>query len=61
MAMKMVRSSIQKEAYFDLFDVNPIDDVGSSFIPAMFICGTKDTFVAPHHSRELYEKYGGDR
>ena len=39
MALKLVRSSIESKAQFDIFDLNPIDNVDSCFIPAFFICG----------------------
>jgi fermentation-respiration switch protein FrsA (DUF1100 family) len=41
--------------------LNPIENVGTCYIPALFIAGKKDTFVDPHHTEEIYEKYAGDK
>jgi len=41
--------------------LNPIDDVGSCFIPALFAHAEGDDFILPHHSKTLHEKYGGDK
>ncbi|CDW72798.1 UNKNOWN [Stylonychia lemnae] len=61
MALKMVRSSIQSKANFDIFELNPIDHVDTCFIPALFLAGDQDDFVAPQHSKDIYEKYEGDK
>jgi hypothetical protein len=39
LALKMVRSSIESRANFDIFQLNPIDNVESCFIPAFFMAG----------------------
>jgi hypothetical protein len=59
MAFGMVRSSIQTEHNFDIYDVNPIQNVDKCFSPALFLLPEQDDFVQPHHTHELFEKYQG--
>lgn len=59
--MNFVRSSVQKSAGFDIKKLSPIAHVDACFIPALFVAGENDQFVAPSHSRKLYEKYAGDK
>lgn len=60
-AMHMVRSSISQHAAFDIFELAPIDHVRNSFIPALFTAAYNDTFIRPHHAKELHEAYSGDK
>lgn len=60
-ALWLVRSSILKRAKFDLDDVSPIKYVGDAQVPAVFIVADDDTFILPHHTRTLYEQYGGEK
>merc|ERR1719399_2164178 len=57
----MVRSSISQHAQFDIFDLTPIDHVRNSYIPALFAAAYNDTFIRPHHAKELHEAYAGDK
>jgi hypothetical protein len=59
--LSFIRSTIRNEARFDIDDVSPIDNVGKCFVPALFLTGKSDTFVLPHHTRELHAKYAGDK
>lgn len=38
-ALKLIRSTIKSKAKFDIYDLNPIDHVSQSFIPALFAAG----------------------
>lgn len=60
-AIKFVRSSVQKAANFDIKTLSPIEHADKCFIPAMFIAGEGDQFVLPRHSQSIYDKYGGDK
>jgi fermentation-respiration switch protein FrsA (DUF1100 family) len=60
LVLSSVRKTIKKKANFDIDDLKPIDHT-DCFIPALFATGTSDTFVLPHHTQELYEKYAGDK
>jgi pimeloyl-ACP methyl ester carboxylesterase len=60
-ALHMVRSSIRANANFDIFDLVPIDHVRNSFIPALFTAAYNDSFIRPHHAKELHEAYAGDK
>eukprot|EP00916_Digyalum_oweni_P021436 GHVL01035614.1.p1 GENE.GHVL01035614.1~~GHVL01035614.1.p1 ORF type:complete len:306 (-),score=41.54 GHVL01035614.1:1503-2420(-) len=59
--MSLIKSSIQHRAYFDIYDLNPIDHVPNKYQPAMFIAARDDTFIRPQHSVDLYNAYGGDK
>jgi fermentation-respiration switch protein FrsA (DUF1100 family) len=61
LALQMVRSSIKQNAAFDIFDLTPINHVENSFIPALFTAAYNDTFIRPHHAKELHEAYAGDK
>lgn len=60
-ALEMVRSSISQHAAFDIFDLVPIQHVTSSYIPALFTAAYNDSFIKPHHAKELHEAYAGDK
>lgn len=59
--MKCIRSSVHKRAHFDLKKLSPIDHAAASFVPALFVAAEDDSFIAPHHSDQLYARYGGDK
>lgn len=56
-----VRTSIKREAKFDISDLNPIQYVDKSFIPALFVAGKDDSFIKPYHTETLCEQYSGDK
>lgn len=60
-AISLIRKTIKKKAKFDINDLNPLQFIEQCFIPAMFAVGKNDTFILPHHSEELYEKYAGEK
>jgi pimeloyl-ACP methyl ester carboxylesterase len=60
-AIKFIRSSVQKSAHFDIKTLSPIEHADKCFIPALFVAGENDQFVQPSHSEKIYEKYGGDK
>jgi hypothetical protein len=49
LAIRFIRSSVQKAANFDIKELSPIEHADKCFIPAMFVAGENDAFVAPHH------------
>jgi fermentation-respiration switch protein FrsA (DUF1100 family) len=61
LAIRFVRSSVQKRAHFDITTLAPIANADKCFIPAFFLCGESDHFVSPRHSALLHEKYAGDK
>ena len=60
-AIGFVRKSILKAAKFDVNDLNTLEHVVNTFVPAMFCCARGDEFISPHHAEELYEAYPGDK
>ncbi|EFA83276.1 alpha/beta hydrolase fold-1 domain-containing protein [Heterostelium album PN500] len=61
LGLKMIRGSIKKRAHFDIKDLDIVPTTEQVFIPALFAHGKDDTFVRPHHSEKLFEKYQGDK
>lgn len=59
--LQMVRSSIEQHASFDIFELAPIQHVQNSYIPALFTAAYNDTFIRPHHAKDLHELYAGDK
>jgi pimeloyl-ACP methyl ester carboxylesterase len=59
--LKLVSSSVQSRAKFDVKDLKPINHVQNAFIPALFGHATDDDFILPHHSEKLHEAYNGDK
>ncbi len=49
MAIRFVRSSVQKAAGFDIKLLSPIEHADKCFIPAMFIAAENDNFVSKQH------------
>lgn len=60
-AIKMVKNSVKKKAFFDLDDIEPIKYAERCYIPALFTSANDDDFVKPHHSKYLYDVYKGDK
>ena len=60
-AIKLIKSSILSRAKFDLEDISPIDIVQALQHPALFVAASNDSYVSPHHGKELYDKYGGSK
>jgi len=56
----LVRYIISRKAAFDICDVSPQAHVGNCFVPALFLHGDKDDFVAPSHSELLQRDYRGE-
>lgn len=60
-ALAMGRLRIKSLCGFDIDQLVPERHVGESFIPALFLHGDKDDFIAPHHTQTLYQAYNGDK
>mmetsp|Transcript_13030 Transcript_13030/g.31066 ORF Transcript_13030/g.31066 Transcript_13030/m.31066 type:complete len:571 (+) Transcript_13030:55-1767(+) len=60
-ALALGRLRIKLLCSFDIDELSPIEHVGNSFIPALFIHGVDDDFISPHHSQRLHEAYTGDK
>eukprot|EP01122_Echinamoeba_exundans_P001789 TRINITY_DN1177_c0_g1_i2.p1 TRINITY_DN1177_c0_g1~~TRINITY_DN1177_c0_g1_i2.p1 ORF type:complete len:535 (+),score=122.08 TRINITY_DN1177_c0_g1_i2:106-1710(+) len=58
---KMVRSSVKKQAKFDIDELETIKSAQASYVPALFGHGEDDTFIAASHSKTLHEAYAGDK
>lgn len=60
-AIRMLRGSVKKQAGFNMKEVRPIASAPKCKFPALLVAGTKDDFVLPHHSREIFNQYGGKK
>lgn len=60
-AIRMLQSSVKKQAGFNLKQISPISHADKCFIPALFVAGEHDEFIQKHHSEALHEKYAGDK
>jgi pimeloyl-ACP methyl ester carboxylesterase len=61
MGLRMIRKSIRSKAGFDVEKLRPIKRAHKCTVPVLFAHGESDNFILPHHSRELLEKYGGEK
>lgn len=60
-AIRMLQSSIKKQAGFNIKHISPIKHSDKCFIPALFVAGEHDDFIKPHHSQAIHAKYAGDK
>eukprot|EP00968_Pinguiococcus_pyrenoidosus_P027746 scaffold7442_cov258-Pinguiococcus_pyrenoidosus.AAC.4 len=60
-ALRMLRSTVQRTANFNIRDCSPINYIESCFIPALFCAGRGDDFITPSHSQRLHDAYPGDK
>jgi len=60
-AIKMVRSTILKKTGLDIARLRPIENVSSCHIPAIFVAGTHDAFIPPHHTEDIFTQYAGEK
>jgi len=61
LALRMVRSSVKSRANFDINKLEPVKHADKCFIPALFGCAEGDVFIKPHHSKQIYDAYAGDK
>lgn len=60
-ALRMLQSSVKKQAGFNIKQISPISHADKCFIPALFVAGEHDEFIQKHHSEALHAKYAGDK
>jgi len=60
-ALRMIRSSVKKQAGVDIRHISPIAHADKCFIPALFVAGEHDDFINKRHSQEIHAKYAGDK
>lgn len=61
LALRLIRSSVKTRAKFDINKIQPINFCEASYIPALFGAAEDDSFINPSHSRQLHDKYAGDK
>jgi len=60
-AHQLIRMRVKALANFDVDDVVPLEHAKRCYVPAIFMHGSKDTFISPKHSRQIYDAYLGDK
>ena len=60
-ALWKVAGSVKSRAGFDLYKLRPVDAARTSYVPALFGTGDQDVLVRPHHSKQIFDEYAGDK
>ena len=60
-ALRMIRTSVKKQAGVDIRDISPIAHADKCFVPALFVAGEHDDFINKRHSEEIHARYAGDK
>jgi pimeloyl-ACP methyl ester carboxylesterase len=60
-AIRILQTSVKKQANFNLRLISPIAHADKCFIPALFVAGEHDDFINKHHSEQIYARYAGDK
>ena len=55
--LEKVRAHVQRSADFDMYSINPIDNIPQCDMPALFIHAKDDRLVRLHHSERLFSLY----
>eukprot|EP00928_Gymnodinium_smaydae_P022317 TRINITY_DN18792_c0_g1_i1.p1 TRINITY_DN18792_c0_g1~~TRINITY_DN18792_c0_g1_i1.p1 ORF type:complete len:504 (-),score=89.96 TRINITY_DN18792_c0_g1_i1:138-1649(-) len=61
MAFEIIRQEVSSRAEFDPADLAPLDSAPRATCPAFFGVAADDTFVLPHHTRDLFNAWAGER
>ena len=61
LAIRLIQSSVKKQAGFNIKNISPISHADKCFIPVLFVAGEHDDFIKKHHSEALHAKYAGDK
>jgi len=59
--IRMIKSSVMRQANFNIKHISPIAHADKCFIPALFVAGEHDDFINPSHSQAIYDRYAGDK
>lgn len=59
--LSAARSAIKARAGFDFEDIEGIDHVNKSFMPALFIAARGDDFIHQSHAERLFVAYQGEK
>eukprot|EP00435_Cladocopium_sp_Y103_P045420 s923_g13.t1 len=59
--LSAARSAVKARAGFDFEDIEGIDHVNKSFMPALFIAARGDDFIHQSHAERLFAAYQGEK
>jgi alpha-beta hydrolase superfamily lysophospholipase len=60
-AFAFVRKTILAKAKFDVNDINTLEHVMHTFVPAIFSRASEDECISEHHLQDLYSAYLGEK
>eukprot|EP00917_Polyrhabdina_sp_WS-2016_P004255 GHVP01009736.1.p1 GENE.GHVP01009736.1~~GHVP01009736.1.p1 ORF type:complete len:392 (-),score=80.10 GHVP01009736.1:1794-2969(-) len=58
--LKLVKSSVKKEAGFSIDEVSPIDVLSKCKVAALFLAAENDEMISPEHAKALFQVHGGE-
>merc|ERR1712117_838339 len=41
--------------------LRPVENVSDCTMPAVFLVGSEDTFIPPHHTEAIFNQYAGEK
>jgi len=59
--LSILRSEVRSKADFDLLELEPAQAARKATCPALFGVAEDDMFVQPHHTRQVYDAWGGEK
>jgi len=60
-ALRLVRATILRKTGMDIMRLRPVENVSDCTMPAVFLVGSEDTFIPPHHTEAIFKQYAGEK
>jgi len=60
-ALRFVRATILRKTGMDIMRLQPAENVNDCTMPAVFLVGSEDTFISPHHTEAIFKRYAGEK
>jgi len=60
-ALRWVRATILRKTGMDIMRLRPAENVSDCTMPAVFLVGSEDTFIPPHHTEAVFKQYAGEK
>jgi len=60
-ALRLVRATIRRKTGMDIMRLRPAENVSDCTMPAVFLVGSEDTFIPPHHTEAIFKQYAGEK
>jgi len=59
--LRLVRATILRKTGMDIMRLRPAENVSDCAMPAVFLVGSEDTFIPPHHTEAIFKQYAGEK